>query len=76
MKIPGKDGKSYEVSPKDDGDDYVVRHDGEIVGGFRLEANATPTWIADAAKGRVTNGLLEKLADAFVEKGGGSMRML
>ncbi len=76
MKIPGKDGKTYEVLPKDDGDDFVVKHDGAVVGGFRLEPDATPTWIADGAKGKVTNSLLEKLADAFVEKGGGPMRMM
>lgn len=76
MKIPGKDGKTYEVLPKGDGDDYEVKHDGAVVGGFRLESGSTPTWIADGAKGRVSNSLLEKLADAFVEKGGGQMRMM
>lgn len=76
MKIPGKDGKTYEVLPKGDGDDYEVKDGGTLIGGFRLESGSTPTWIADAAKGKVTNSLLETLADAFVEKGGGQMRML
>jgi len=76
MKIPGKDGQTYEVLPKGEGDDYEVKHDGAVVGGFRLESSSTPTWIADAGKGKVTPSLLEKLADAFVKKGGGQMRIL
>ena len=58
MKIPGADGRTYEVSHAGRGDDYEVRLAGELVGGFRLEPNDTPTWIAEGAKGRLTSSLL------------------
>lgn len=75
MKIPGKDGRTYDVAPAGEGDDYEVKLDGRLVGGFRLEPSSTPTWIADGAKGTVTNATLEKVANEFVDRGGAQMRM-
>jgi hypothetical protein len=76
LKIPGSDGRTYEIAQKGDSDDYEVTHDGKLMGGFRLESGTTPTWVSDAGKGTVTNRTLEKLADTFVERGGGAMRMM
>jgi hypothetical protein len=75
MKIPGTDGKTYDVLPAGEGDDYEVKLDGRTVGGFRLEPASTPTWIADGMRGTLTNKIVEKLANEFVDRGGAQMRM-
>jgi hypothetical protein len=75
MRIPGTDGRTYDVEHTGEGDDYEVKLQGRTVGGFRLEPSKTPTWIADAGQGTVTKTVLEALAQELVERGGAMMRM-
>lgn len=75
MRIPGTDGRAYEVVHAGEGDDYEVKLDGRVVGGFRLEPRSTPAWVADAAQGTLTKKVIEALASEFVDRGGAVMHM-
>jgi hypothetical protein len=75
MRIPGTDGRTYDVDHAGEGDDYEVKLDGRVVGGFRLESSKTPSWVAEGASGQLTKKVIESLANEFVDRGGAVMHM-
>lgn len=75
MRIPGTDGRNYDVDHAGEGDDYEVKLDGRVVGGFRLATSGTPSWVADGASGQLTKKVIEALANEFVDRGGAVMHM-
>ena len=77
MKIPGSDGRSYDVSHSGEDDDvYAVTLDGRAVAGFRLAPTKTDVWIENGAPSTVTKQLVTRLAQELVDRGGAVMRML
>ena len=73
MRVPAPDGNTYEVKTGKGEQAYDVFHKGQLVGGFVLEPEKTPVWIADAHRGQLSDAIIRQIADTFVDEGGGEM---
>ena len=76
MKIVPRDGKTYDVktaSAKDDS--YDVWLDGELVASFVLEPDDTRVTLHARAAGKTSRAVILEVAQEFVDRGGGAMRI-
>src|SRR5262249_28347812 len=74
MKIPGSDGRMYDVRPGAGDDVYEVYIDRELVGAFEVTADDVRPKVHDPS-GRVTSKMIVAIAQEFLEQGGGTMRI-
>jgi hypothetical protein len=74
MDIRGKDGKTYRVESSQN-DSYDVWLDGDLVATFVLEEVATRVTLHARGAGKTSEGVIERVAHEFVDRGGGGMRI-